>query len=176
MLSKEEALLLLREVGCSPEVILHSDAVAEESLKIARRIIANGHQVDLKRVEIGALLHDIGRSRTHGIRHGIEGGQILREKGLEDFTGFAENHLGAGINAEEAMKIGLPKGDYLPASLEEKIVTYADNLLKSHEVMSYPEALNELREELGPKHPGVQRFEELHKEIQKLMKLSNAPV
>lgn len=169
MLSKH-TLEFLQEVGCSPEVIRHSRAVARESLKIAKQIAANGHQLDLKRVEIGALLHDIGRSRTHGVDHGVEGAKILREKGLEDFIGFAENHLGAGIDAEEAKEIGLPEKNYLPVSLEEKIVTYADNLLRGDRVISYHEALNELKEELGSQHPGVWRFKELHKEISDLMK------
>lgn len=170
MRSRERILRILREVGCSSDVVRHSRAVAEESLKIAKKIDANGYQVDLKRVELGALLHDIGRSRTHGVDHGVEGSQILLEMGLEDFTGFSENHLGAGIDAREAKEIGLPEKNYLPASLEEKIVTYADNLLKSHRAISYQEALNELKEELGPRHSGVRRFEELHKEIRDLMR------
>lgn len=170
MLTREQALQILSEAGCSPKVIKHTKAVTRESVRIARQISQSAHKVNTSLVEIGAILHDIGRSHTHGIKHGIEGAQILREKGLEDLTGFAENHLGAGISAEEAERIGLPKKDYLPATLEEKIVTYADNLLRGHKVMTYQEALNELKGELGSGHPGVERFKELHEKIQALMK------
>lgn len=168
MISPERAVQILREEGCSSEVIRHTLAVTEKSVEVAQKISDNGHEVDLELVEVGSLLHDVGRSRTHGISHGVKGGQILRERGLDELVGFAENHLGAGITSGEAEGLDIPTKDYLPSSLEEKIVTYSDNLLKSYEVVSYQEALNELEEELGPEHPGAQRFKKLHEEIKRL--------
>ncbi|KXB03585.1 hypothetical protein AKJ48_03765 [candidate division MSBL1 archaeon SCGC-AAA261O19] len=168
MLTRERALQILSEVGCSPKIIEHTKAVAQESVRIARQISQSGHKVNTSLVEIGAILHDIGRSHTYGIKHGIEGAQILREKGLEDLTGFAENHLGAGISAEEAERIGLPKKDYLPATLEEKIVTYADNLIRGDEIITFEEAVEELKGELGPDHPSLERFSELREKLRDL--------
>ena len=168
MLTRERALQVLREVGCSSEVINHCLAVEREALKIAREIRDNGHSVDLELVRIGALLHDIGRSRTHGISHGVIGGEILRSKGLGRFAGFAENHLGAGIPAEEASELGLPERDFLPRTLEEKIVTYADKLISRSRVISYDKALERFRRELGEHHPAVERFKPLHSEIERL--------
>jgi len=158
----------LREEGCSSEVIQHILAVTEKSLEIARNISENGHEVDLELVEIGALLHDVGRSQTHDISHGVEGARILRERGHEELAGFAENHLGAGITAEEAKKLDIPTKEYLPNSLEEKIVTYGDNLIRGEEAISFEEALDELREDLGPDHPSLERFSKLHEEIKAL--------
>lgn len=168
MITSEKALKILKEEGCSPEVIQHTKAVTEKSMEIAEKIAKRGSEVDLRIVEIGSLLHDIGRSKTHDIDHGVVGAQILRERGLSKFAPFAENHLGAGIPIEEAKRLDIPTKDYLPSSLEEKIVTYADNLIRGKETQTYQEALEELREELGSNHPSLQRFKELHQELKEL--------
>ena len=50
------------------------------------------------------MLHDIGRSKTQGIMHGVEGAKIATELGLpEAIVNIIERHLGAGIPKEEAM-------------------------------------------------------------------------
>lgn len=168
MISPERALRLLKEEDCSREVIKHILAVTEESMEIAKNISKNGHEVDLELVKIGALLHDIGRSVTHDISHGVEGARILRERGLEELAPFAENHLGAGISKDEAKNLDIPTKDYLPETLEEKIVTYGDNLIRGNKTQTFAEALEELREELGPNHSSIKRFKKIHKELKKL--------
>ncbi len=169
-MNRDEALELLRNVGCSRRVIRHCLTVARKALEIAERIKACGHSVDLRLVELGALLHDIGRAVTHDIPHGVEGGRILRERGLEELARFAERHLGAGIPAKEAEELGLPKRDYLPISLEEKIVTYADKLVAGSGEISYEEARAQLEASLGRGHPALKRLDALHEEITKLQK------
>ncbi|MDI6820119.1 MAG: hypothetical protein QMC89_04355 [Candidatus Hodarchaeaceae archaeon] len=47
MLTREEALNLLREAGCSRRVVEHCSAVAKKAIEIARQIRANGYEVDL---------------------------------------------------------------------------------------------------------------------------------
>ena len=168
MLKREQALRILREAGCSPEVIRHSLAVEQKALEIAKRIIENGHAVDLERVELGAILHDIGRSKTHGIEHGIRGAEILRKRGLDEFVGFAEGHMGAGIPASEAKELGLPERDFIPEALEEKIVAYADKLVAGAGSIPFEEARGQLKAQLGADHPALKRLDALHAEIQKL--------
>jgi len=172
LFGREEALRALREAGCSREVIRHSLAVERISLRLARRIRANGHKLDLRLVSLGALLHDIGRARTHGIRHGVEGAKILRGLGLSKFARFAERHLGAGIPAEEARELGLPARDFMPRTLEEKVVTYADKLAVGHRAISYEGALEWFKSDLGAMHPALERFKILHTETQKLLEKS----
>ena len=105
----ERCIELLKENGCSDEVIKHCMAVRDVALKIAKKADA-----DLKLVEAGALLHDIGRSKTHGIFHAIEGVRIGRKVGLPiNILYIIERHLGAGIPREEAVKLGLPDKDYI---------------------------------------------------------------
>ena len=73
----KQCVEILEQVGCSKAVIMHCKAVRDVALKIAVKALA-----DIKLVETGALLHDIGRSKTHGIRHGIEGVKIAQQLGL----------------------------------------------------------------------------------------------
>lgn len=168
MISSDRALKILQEEGCSSSVIEHVLAVTRVSTRIAENIDRKGHDVDLDLVEVGALIHDVGRSRTHGISHGVEGARILRERNLDKLAPFAENHLGAGIKSKEAEQLGIPPKDYIPKSLEEKIVTYGDNLIRDNQEISFEEALKEFKEELGPDHPAIERFKELHREIKDL--------
>jgi uncharacterized protein (TIGR00295 family) len=80
-------------------------------------------------LELGALLHDIGRSRVHDITHGFVGGQILLEHGYPtSIVLIVERHVLGGFRAVEAQSLGLPKRDFLPQSWEEKIVCVADKL------------------------------------------------
>ena len=139
-----------------------------KALEIAKKIAKNGHKIDLKLVEIGALLHDIGRSRIHDVRHGVIGGEILRQMNLEKFAEFAENHIGAGIPASEAKALGLPPRDFMPRTLEEKVVAYADKLMSGKREISHEKAVEWFKTELGENHPSLGRFETLHSEIKKL--------
>jgi len=123
--SPEECLDLLEKSGCSKAIISHCKAVRDVAVRMAKKTDAN---VEL--VEAGALLHDIGRSRTHGISHAIEGGKIAKQLGLSDrIVKIIERHIGAGLSAEVAKKLDLPPRDCIPKTLEEKIVCHADNLI-----------------------------------------------
>jgi tRNA (cytidine56-2'-O)-methyltransferase len=126
--SRDECLQLLKEAGCTEDVIAHCIAVEE----LAQRIAQLAH-ADIELVTAGALLHDIGRSRTHGVAHAVEGGNLARKFGLHNkVVHIIERHMGAGIAREEAEKIGLPPGNYTPITLEEKIVAHSDNLVQDN--------------------------------------------
>ena len=121
----EKCIELLEEKGCSEAVIRHCKAVRDVAVRMAKKTDA-----DVKLVEAGALLHDIGRSRTHEISHAIEGSKIAKQLGLSDrIVKIIERHIGAGLSTEVAKKLGLPPKDYIPKTLEEKIVCHADNLI-----------------------------------------------
>lgn len=172
MTEREKAIIALREAGCSEEVVQHCLTVERTALALARQIVSCEHKVDLRLLSLGALLHDIGRARTHDIRHGVEGAKILRKLSLGKFARFAERHLGAGIPATEAKELGLPARDFVPITIEEKIVTYADKLVMGDHRTSYERAIKWFESELGPEHPAIERFKKLHAEIQALIKKS----
>ena len=164
--SRDEALLILKHFGCSKKLIEHCKAVVKKAFSIAERLQKNGHNIDLKLVEIGALLHDIGRSKTHGVNHGVVGAKLLRSIKLpEELAKIAERHIGAGIPANEAKELGLPSRDFLPVTLEEKIVAHADNLIFGVEEKTIEESINLLEKNLGKNHPAIDRIRRLHEEL-----------
>jgi len=158
---KEDAINLLREAGCSEKVIDHCIAVAELASELAKR-----HDADHDLVTTSALLHDIGRAKTHGIDHAVVGAEIARNFGLDEkIAKIIERHIGAGIPADEAQKLGLPKKDYVPETLEEKIVAHADNLVMGTKNVSIDDAIKNAQKMLGEHHPAIQRMKELHAEL-----------
>jgi len=127
--------------------------------------------VNRELVRLGGLFHDIGRSKTHDIGHAIAGVEIGRTLG---FSGqlllIIERHVGAGITAREAERLGLPHKDYLPITAEEQIVSYADNLMSGVREMPFYEALDRFKRLLGPDHEGVELFRKQHALIRGWMK------
>jgi uncharacterized protein (TIGR00295 family) len=149
----------LREAGCSEEVINHCKAVRKIAVRIAKKAHAN-----IELVEAGALLHDIGRSKTQGIMHGVEGAKIATALGLpESLVNIIERHLGAGIPKEEAGPLGLPVKDYMPVTLEEKIVAHADNLIDSDRLHPIEKEVEKALQKGRPKH--AERLMQLHQEL-----------
>lgn len=66
-------------------------------------------------MEAGAILHDVGRSKTQSIYHALIGAEILKEKEFPiEIVKITERHIGAGIPKEEAITLNLPPRDYLP--------------------------------------------------------------
>lgn len=164
---------MLKKEGCNESIIKHSLTVSKNAKKIAEKIKANGYYIDVEFVEIASLLHDIGRCKTHGITHGIEGGKILKKispKISHEFARVCETHIGAGLNKKEAASLGLPARDYLPKTLEEKVIAHADNLVQGEKIVKINEAIKELEEKLGREHPAIKRVKELNDFIERLRK------
>ncbi len=168
--SYEEAISILEKVGCSQIIIQHCIAVSHFAVKIATKIQAKGVTVDLALVEIGGLLHDIGRSKTHNVQHAFLGSQIVASFNLsESLIKIVERHTGSGISSEEAVKLGLPNRDFIPQTLEEKIVSYSDKLIDGDEEMSFKEAFSRFSEDLGKSHPAIKRFKTIHFELMRIL-------
>lgn len=122
----------------------HSKSVADMAVSIAEK-----HpelKADTAFVREAALLHDIGIFRCdapsiacHGtepyIRHGILGAQLLRDEGFPRHARVCERHTGAGISLRNilAQELPLPHRDFLPETIEEQIVCFADKFFsKTH--------------------------------------------
>lgn len=118
-------------------LIVHSKSVAE----LAVEIVASHPELgaDASFVYEAAMLHDIGIFLTNApkifctgdkpyIMHSLLGAEILRTEGLEKHALVCERHTGAGISAIEIknQNLPLPNKDFIPISIEEKIVAYAD--------------------------------------------------
>ncbi|WP_434784228.1 HDIG domain-containing metalloprotein [Methanococcus maripaludis] len=124
-----EYLTFLTE-RCEKNVVLHSIAVADYVYEFGIKLLNKKYDFDLDTAVLGAILHDIGRSKSHGIDHGINGSEILLKNNFnEKYAKIAERHIGAGISRKEAEDLNLPKKDYIPKTLEEKVIANADNLI-----------------------------------------------
>ena len=166
--SREQALQLLRESQCSLKVIKHCKAVAKLALETAEACKGKGLNVDLELVEIGALLHDIGRSKTHSVHHAVVGAEILEATGLpESVISIIKRHVGGGITTSEAEKLGWPKDIYVPITLEERIVSYADKLIKNSKRVPIEITIEELAKER--RRDAAERVRKLHREIAELI-------
>jgi len=144
--------------------------VTKIALRIANQLIFRGYDVDIRLVEAGALLHDIGRSQSHEVDHAVVGAEIARGLGLsEKLVLIIERHIGAGIPESEAKALGLPARDYFPVSLEEKIVSYADKLIAGRCEVDIEVTIRDFADKLGEDHPSLQRLRDLDAEMKALL-------
>jgi len=158
----------LINAGCTRDVVAHCIAVSAIAVSLAGQVNV---PLDRELVRQGGLFHDIGRARTHGIDHALAGVAIAQELGFSaQLVRIIERHIGAGITAAEAVRLGLPRKDYVPLTPEEKIVSYADNLISGVREMPFSEALDRFKTILGPDHEGVELFIKQHAEIQGWMR------
>lgn len=126
-------------------LLKHSRQVCGKALEIMSGPGCAGVKLDRATVISGALLHDIGIGRCHApdilctgkapyIAHGIIGGAMLRSLGkergvdLEKYARICERHTGAGLTEADIRRqaLPLPRQDYLPETVEEKLICLAD--------------------------------------------------
>jgi uncharacterized protein len=165
MISREAALNILTESGCNEKVIVHCIAVSDLAKEIAAGIKSQGKYVNIDLVEIGGLLHDLGRSQSHGIDHAILGAKLAKSYGLEpEIQEIIKRHIGAGITRDEAKELHLPDDDYIPVTLEQKIVAHADNLLVGTERISIEKRIHKMeKKDIGKE--SINRVKALAEEI-----------
>ena len=118
-------------------LLKHSRQVSDRCLEVCER-----HpelELDSTFIEEAAMLHDIGIRWCHApsifccgdepyLRHGLIGGRLLRQEGLPRHARVCERHTGTGITPQqiEQQQLPLPPGDYMPETLEEQLICYAD--------------------------------------------------
>ena len=160
-------LKALKDSNCPSNVVAHSRAVSKKAVEIAKDYSdKTSITVDMEQVRFGALVHDIGRSKTHSIEHAVVGAEILSKLDFpESYVNITLKHIGAGIPHDEAEKLGLPKADYIPTTLEEKIVAQADNLISGTNEVDLTFVLNKCENKFGRDHPAIKRIKELHEEL-----------
>ncbi|MER2014178.1 MAG: TIGR00295 family protein [Methanobrevibacter sp.] len=153
---------LLKKENTPENVIDHSLAVYKKAMEIA----ANFDDANKDLIRKGALLHDIGRSKTHGITHAIEGVEIAKKYGYgEDVLNIIERHIGAGITEREAEKLGLPVKSYLPETLEEKIVAHADNLTSGSKEVDIDFVMKKWKRRIDDSEDNIERLIRLDDEL-----------
>lgn len=137
----------------------HAEAVAGFALELARR-----HpelELDKDFIYEAAMLHDIGIFLTDAPRiycfgkedylcHGYLGAQLLRERGLERHARVCERHTGTGLTKEIIAANGwnLPVKDFVPETLEEQLVCFADKFFSKTKFLREPRSLEQVVESM----------------------------
>lgn len=140
-------------------LLKHSTQVRDKALEIAKLEKGRSLALNRKLIEDGAMLHDIGISQCHApsilcegqanyIAHGIIGAEMLRlflkEQGgqvagidLEACARICERHTGAGLTVQDIVtqKLPIPVRDFLPETLEEKLICLADKFFSKSGTM-----------------------------------------
>ena len=161
--NETEWVELFIEPGCKRTVIIHCCTVEAVAKEMSSRIAG----VDRDLVLAGSLLHDIGRSVDHSILHAYIGSQIVKGHGLSPaLVDIVRKHTGAGLDDEDVAEMGLPQADYMPRTLEEKIVAHADNLVSDNKVVTHLHSVEKLRNKGADR--GADRIEALHRELSEL--------
>ena len=161
--SDHECVQYLLDEGCKMRVVIHCCTVRAVAEEIASRI----DFVDRDLVVAGAILHDIGRAVDHSIMHAYIGSGMVSNLGLpKELVDIVRKHTGAGLDEVDVVELGLPPADYMPKTLEEKIVAHADNLVSDNRVVTHEHSVNKLMAKGAFR--GAERIELLHMELSDL--------
>ena len=150
----------------------HCQAVTHLALKIAQK--HTELNPDMKFIEEAAMLHDIGIFMTNApklycfgdypyLAHGYLGRELLTKLGFPEHGLVCERHTGVGISKEEIVEKGLPLPlrDFVPISVEEQIIAFADKFFSKSSADHKEKSLREVKQSVlkyGKTH--LDRFNE----------------
>ena len=130
MLSYSDALDLLHCYGKDAAWIRHCRAVSRVAEGLSGALGPN-YPHDAEFLRVGALLHDIGRYKTHDpVMHGVEGYHLLMGLGHEREAFVCASHVFCGMPQAEAVRYGLPEQDFRPHTFEERLVPLIDSVVE----------------------------------------------
>jgi uncharacterized protein len=153
-------------------LVTHCKVVTEKALKIVHR--HKELQADARFISEAAMLHDIGIFKTNSpqlycygeypyLCHGFLGSEILVTEGYPEHALVCERHIGVGITSAEviANNLPLPVRDYVPLSIEEQIICFADTFFSKSNGLTQEKSLEQVRKSIlrfGDNH--IKRFDE----------------
>ena len=166
--TREQAIGILEKSHSPRQVINHCLAVGAVAEELANQLKRAGQQIDVELVLAGALLHDLGRSKSQTVDHSVVGAQMAENLGLPTaVVNIIKRHVGAGVSLKEAESMGWPADVYVPQTLEEKVVAYADKIVGNSRKVPIEREIRRLQKE--NKMEAAERVRELHNEISGLL-------
>jgi uncharacterized protein (TIGR00295 family) len=129
-LSRDEAMGIMAAYGRGAAWTKHCFAVADAAASVGSALRYH-RTIDQDFLWSAALLHDIGRCVTHDpIGHGVAGYDLLTRLGYEPEANVCASHILFGLDSCEAIRFGLPARDFVPRTVEERLVTLVDFLIE----------------------------------------------
>lgn len=138
----------------------HARAVSDFALSLAHRHPELA--LDEQFIHEAAMLHDIGifltdapRIHCHGTEqylcHGYLGAQLLLSLGYERHARVCERHTGTGLTKEVILHNGwnLPARDFLPETLEEQLICFADKFFSKTKFLDHPRTFEQVVESMA---------------------------
>ena len=139
--------------------IIHANAVTSLALDFAGRHSELG--LDMEFIKEAAMLHDIGIFLTNAPRiycygsedyicHGYLGAELLRSLGYERHARVCERHTGTGITKQAIVDNGWnwPVKDFVPETLEEQLVCFADKFYSKTRYLNEPRSFEQVVESM----------------------------
>jgi len=132
LLSIEECLKMMDEYNMPQHIKNHSFKVRDISVYLANELNKKDLSLDVKLIEVSALLHDIGKIHCVNTdeRHDYFGANILRELGYDRIAEIIEGH----VNLEK---------DY-EGIVEDEVVNYSDKRVMHDKIVTLSERFEDI--------------------------------
>ena len=151
--TKEECIKLLRKNNVPDNIIAHTQAVCDFSMKVCDVLEKRNIKVNRNLVAAGALLHDIKKLELG--EHEIEGAKYVESLGYPEVGVLIKKH---GLK-------NCHKKELKPITWEEKIIFYSDKRVKNDKIVSVDERFEYIKQRYKKEH--VEKEIKLTKEIEK---------
>jgi len=157
--SREECIALMAKLRMPEHIMQHSFKVCDLALALARFCLTRSYPISLEKVEAGALLHDIAKSKCleENCHHAIVGAEIVRLYGYHEIAPIVEQH------------VNISRADILACPNESILVNYADKRVLHTSVVSLDERFKDLVNRYGktPEHKkSLKERWKLYKELE----------
>jgi len=135
----EECLNLMKDYNMLENIVQHSLMVNEVGLWLSEELNKTGENIDLAKVQAGALLHDITKTKsiTTGENHAETGSELLEKLGFKSISEIVRQHVLTDDNTNS------------PLISEIEIVNYADKRVLHSKVVTLRERFDDLMTRYG---------------------------
>ena len=145
MLSHDDSIGLLAEYARGAAWARHCLSVADSASRLGL-VLERRYAIDRDYLWSAALLHDIGRCVTHDpIMHGVAGYNLLMKLGHAREAFVCASHILFGLEASEAVQLGLPARDFIPRTIEQRLVPLVDLMTEGDRPVTLDQRFSSLR-------------------------------
>jgi putative nucleotidyltransferase with HDIG domain len=135
----EECLDLMKNHNMLENIVHHSLLVNEVGLWLSEELNKTGENINLAKVQAGALLHDITKTKsiTTGEDHARTGSELLEKLGFTSISEIVRQH----VMTDDVLNS--------PTTSEVEIVNYADKRVLHNRVVTLKKRFDDLRTRYG---------------------------